>query len=47
MHADDITSNTDQVIDLNGTDYIKIVNGEVTVNNIDTPTYYVNSVLGE
>ena len=47
IHADDITSNTDQVIDLNGTDYIKIVNGEVTVNNIDTPTYYVNSVSGE
>ena len=47
IHADDITSNTDQVIDLNGTDYIKVVNGEVTVNNIDTPTYYVNSVSGE
>ena len=47
IHIDDITSNTDQVIDLNGTDYIKIVNGEVTVNNIETPTYYVNSVSGE
>ena len=29
IHADDITSHTDQIIDLNGTDYIKIVNGEI------------------
>jgi len=47
IHADDITSHTDQVIDFNGTDYIKVVNGEITVNNIDSPTYYVNSISGE
>jgi len=29
---DDITANTDYVVDLNGTDYISIVNGTVTVN---------------
>ena len=47
IHMDDITSNTDQIVDLNGTDYIKIVNGEITANNIDTPTYYVNTISGE
>jgi len=47
VEADAITSRTDHVLDLNGTDFIKIVNGEVTVNNIDSPTYYVNGVAGE
>ena len=47
VEADDISTHTDYVIDLNGTDYIKIVNGEVTVNNIDSPTYYINAVAGE
>ena len=47
VKADDITSHTDYVIDLNGTDYIEIVDGEVTVNNISSPTYYVNAVSGE
>jgi len=46
VEADDITSRTDHVLDLNGTDYVKIVNGEVTVNNIDNPTYYINGVSG-
>lgn len=46
VEADGITSRTDHVLDLNGTDYIKIVNGEVTVNNIDNPTYYINGVSG-
>ena len=47
IEVDDITSHTDYVIDLNGTDYIKIVDGEVTVNNISSPTYYVNGISGE
>ena len=46
VEADDITSRTDHVLDLNGTDYVKIVNGEITVNNIDNPTYYINGVSG-
>ena len=46
IEADDITSRTDHVLDLNGTDFIKIVNGEVTVNNIDSPTYYINGASG-
>ena len=46
IEADDITSRTDHVLDLNGTDFIKIVNGEVTVNNIDNPTYYINGASG-
>jgi|TARA_B100002003_G_scaffold136993_1_gene126566 hypothetical protein len=47
IEVDDITSHTDYAIDLNGTDYIKIVDGEVTVNNISSPVYYVNSISGE
>ena len=47
VEADAISTHTDYVIDLNGADYIKIVNGEVTVNNIDSPTYYINAVAGE
>ena len=47
VEADDISTHTDYVIDLNGTDYIKIVNGEVTVNNIDSPTYYINAIADE
>ena len=47
IEVDDITSHTDYAIDLNGTDYIKIVNGEVTVNNISSPVYYVNNISGE
>ncbi len=46
IEADNITSRTDHVLDLNGTDFIKIVNGEVTVNNIDSPTYYINGASG-
>ncbi len=46
IEADNITSRTDHVLDLNGTDFIKIVNGEVTVNNIDSPTYYINGTSG-
>ena len=46
IEADNISSRTDHVLDLNGTDYVKIVNGEVTVNNIDSPTYYINGVSG-
>ena len=46
IEADNISSRTDHVLDLNGTDYVKIVNGEVTVNNIDNPTYYINGVSG-
>ena len=47
VEADAISTHTDYVFDLNGADYIKIVNGEVTVNNIDSPTYYINAVAGE
>ena len=47
VEADAISAHTDYVLDLNGADYIKIVNGEVTVNNIDSPTYYINAVAGE
>jgi|ETNmetMinimDraft_28_1059901.scaffolds.fasta_scaffold11227_3 type II secretory pathway pseudopilin PulG len=47
VEADAISTHTDYVLDLNGADYIKIVNGEVTVNNIDSPTYYINAVAGE
>ena len=46
IEADNIASRTDHVLDLNGTDFIKIVNGEVTVNNIDSPTYYINGTSG-
>ena len=46
IEADNIASRTDHVLDLNGTDFIKIVNGEVTVNNIDSPTYYINGASG-
>ena len=46
VEADNIAARTDHVLDLNGTDYVKIVNGEVTVNNIDNPTYYINGVSG-
>ena len=46
VEADDITSRTDHVLDLNETDYVKIVNGEVTANNIDNPTYYINGISG-
>ena len=46
IEADNISSRTDHVLDLNGTDFIKIVNGEVTVNNIDSPTYYINGTSG-
>ena len=35
------------MVNLNGLDYIKIVDGEVTVNNINTPKYYVNAVADE
>ena len=47
LEANDISDRTDYVLDLNGLDYIKIVDGEVTVNNINTPTYYVNAVADE
>lgn len=49
IKADDITSHTDYVLDLNGTDYITIVNGEVTTNGFSaaTVTYYVDGVSGE
>ena len=46
IEADNISSRTDHVLDLNGTDFIKIVNGEVTANNIDSPTYYINGTSG-
>ena len=48
MHADDITSHTDYLIDLNGDDYIKKEDAEVTASpHISSPTYYVNAVSGE
>ncbi len=47
--ADDITSHTDYPIDLNGTDYISIVNGEVTLGGFagGTNTIYTDSVSAE
>ena len=48
MHADDITSHTDYLIDLNGDDYITTEDVEVTASpHISSPTYYVNAVSGE
>jgi len=51
VQASDITSNTDYVIALNGTNYIKIADGMVTVvanPSLDPdPIYYVNAVPGE
>ena len=50
MHADDITSNTDYLIDLNGDDYIIKEDAEVTASphiSASSPTYYVNAVSGE
>ena len=48
MHADDITSHTDYLIDLNGDDYIIKEDAEVTASpHISSPTYYVNAVSGE
>ena len=46
MHADDITSHTDYLIDLNGDDYIIKEDAEVTIS-LGSPTYYVNAVSGE
>lgn len=47
--ADDITSHTDYPIDLNGTDYISIVDGEVTLGGFagGTNTIYTDSVSAE
>ena len=48
MQADDITSHTDYLIDLNGDDYIIKEDAEVTASpHISSPTYYVNAVSGE
>ena len=48
MQADDITSHTDYLIDLNGDDYIIKEDAEVTASpHISAPTYYVNAVSGE
>ena len=48
MQADDITSHTDYLIDLNGDDYITKEDAEVTASpHISSPTYYVNAVSGE
>tara|TARA_S200000501_G_scaffold93489_1_gene86810 strand:+ start:15949 stop:16866 length:918 start_codon:yes stop_codon:yes gene_type:complete len=47
IRADDITSNIDNIVDLNGSDYIRVVNGEVVANNIDSPTYYIDATIGE
>ncbi|SVA99774.1 uncharacterized protein METZ01_LOCUS152628, partial [marine metagenome] len=48
MQADDITSHTDYLIDLNGVDYITKEDAEVTASpHISSPTYYVNAVSGE
>lgn len=49
VQADDITSHTDYPIDLNGTDYISIVDGEVTLGGFagGTNTIYTNNVSGE
>ena len=46
IRPDDITSHTDYLIDLNGADYITIVNGTVTVNGFAaaTVTIYVDGV---
>ena len=46
MQADDITSHTDYLIDLNGDDYIIKEDAEVTIS-LGSPTYYVNAVSGE
>ncbi|HLD27867.1 MAG TPA: hypothetical protein VJB39_03375, partial [Patescibacteria group bacterium] len=44
--ADDITAHTDYLIDLNGTDYITVVNGTVTVNGFAgaSTSVYVNGL---
>lgn len=47
IRVDNITLNIDNVIDLNGNDYIRVVNGEVVANNIDSPTYYIDAISGE
>ena len=50
MQADDITSHTDYLIDLNGDDYIIKEDAEVTASAniiLSSPTYYVNAVSGE
>lgn len=47
VHPDSVTSHTDWVIDLNGTDYVTIVNGTVTVNGFAaaTTTIYVDGAV--
>lgn len=40
------TSTTEQIIDLNGTDYFTSVSGTVTVNGFGTDTIYVDGVSG-
>jgi Tfp pilus assembly protein PilV len=43
----DAADGTRNVIDLNGADYIQIVDGEVTADGITSPTYYINAEEGE
>ena len=47
IRPDSVTSHTDYVIDLNGTDYITVVNGTVTVNGFAaaTTTIYVDGAV--
>ena len=40
------TSTTEQLLDLNGTDYISSVSGTITVNGFGTETIYVDGVAG-
>ncbi len=40
------TSTTEQLLDLNGTDYISSVSGTITVNGFGTETVYVDGALG-
>lgn len=41
VNPDDVTAHTDSIIDLNGTDYITIVNGTVTKNGFATGTQII------
>jgi len=48
FQENDITANTDYLVDLNGTDYITVVNGTVTANGFGgaTTNVFVNGVDG-
>jgi len=46
VKPDSVTATTEYPLDLNGTGYVKITNGTVTGEGFDSPTIYINGILG-